>query len=84
MSSHGLRQAGWKQLEMLAACPAYLPQVPTSAAGMAQCLINQLLGFCILQIGALRQANISFYSGLSHSIPAVGDVLQERSVYIVG
>lgn len=82
MPRNGLRQAGWKQLEMLAVCPAHLPQVPTSAAGMAQCLINQHLGFCILQIGALRQANISFYSG--QSIPAVGDVWQERSVYIVG
>lgn len=84
MPSNGLHQAGWKQLEMLAACPAHLPQVPTSAAGMAQCLINQHLGFCVLQVGALRQANISFCSGLSQSIPAVGEVLQERSVYRVG
>lgn len=63
MPSNGLRQAGWKQLEMLAVCPAHLPQVPTSAAGMARCLINQHLPFCLLQVGTLGQANISFCSG---------------------
>lgn len=69
---------------MLAEHPAHLPQVTVPTAGMAQCLINQYPSFCVSQIGTLKEGNISFCSGLSHSIPAVGDVLQERLAYMVG
>lgn len=59
MFSNELSQDGLEQLQMLAVRPAHLLQVTISAAGMAQCLINQYLSFCILQISVLRQANIS-------------------------